>query len=500
MSTKIIQLEESAFPLVGGFGQDLRTQVSPETTYNLYVSIPTDPKQQPALLPVPGLRPLQTFARGGFGRKQYTYGNQQNLYSVVGQQVYRADSSLNQIPIGVLGSTVGVVGVAANNGGQVTFVDGTGGWTYNETDGSWTDLKDVENFPIGCNSIGFLDGYLIAFYPMSRQFGLSDLNNVLVWPVENIGQLNRKADFGVAVGVVKGLVFMMGYSSTETWFDAGGALFPFARDNNALFEYGCAAPGSVSEGFDKLFWLGRDANGTMGVLMSEGGPPIKISTYEEDLKLSKITNPSDAVGDVFKINGHIFYQLSFTSGNITFLFDQTVFEKVKDPGVSWSLLGDSKFDTDTETNGNRHLMQSHAYFNGTHYCLAYNNSKLYELDPNFYLYDDENILRMRKTFRFMHPSLKLMRINQIDLLVIRGVGLANGTDADPYVEMQVSFDGGQNWTKPRQAILGKIGETQERTIFYECGISQSFVFMFKCWNAIDFVLLAGAMKFSVVSP
>lgn len=492
MATQLRQMQETAFPLVGGFGQDLRSQVSPENTYNMYVSIPSDPKQQPTLLPMPGLRPLQTFKFGGTGRKQFTYKNQQYMYSVVGQNVYRSDSSLNRIPIGELGSTAGIVGIAANNASEITFVDGAGGWVYDETTGVFTDISTVENFPIGCNSIGYLDGYLIAFYPNSPQFGLSDINDAMTWPIENIGQLNRKADYGVAVGVVKGLVLLMGYASTESWFDAGGALFPFARDNNALYEYGCAAVGSVAEGFDKLFWLARDANGVMGVMYSEGGMPQKVSTYEEDIKLANIANPSDAVGDVFKINGHIFYQLSFTEGNITFVFDFT--------SNSWALAGDSKFDTDTQTNGNRHLMQSHAYFNNTHYAVSYNNATLYQLDQNYYKYDQENILRLRKTFRFMHPTLKLMRVSQIDLLVIRGVGLQNGTDANPFVEMQVSFDGGQNWTKPRQAILGRIGVTQDRTIFYECGIAQSFVFMFKCWNAVDFVLMGGAMKYDVVSP
>lgn len=492
MSNQLKPLQTAPFPLVGSYCEDLRQEVSPETTYNMYLSIPSDQKQPPVLLPTPGMRPIKKFSKGGIGRKQFTYKDQNYMYCVVAQYVYKVDKSLNITIIGELKTTTGPVGIAANNAHQIIFVDGSGGWIYKEDAGTWQDISNVTNFPIGCNSVGYLDGYFIAFYGNSPQFGLSELNDGTQWPLENIASMQRKADIGVAVAVVKGLVLLLGMVSTETWFDAGGALFPFARDNNALYEYGCAAVSSVAEGFDKLFWLIRDTNGVGGVLFTDGGVPQKVSTYEVDIKISNIQDPSDAVGEVYKINGHIFYQLSFTKGNITFLYDLT--------SNSWSILGASNFDTDDQDYGDRHLLQSHSYFNNKHYALCYKNDKLYQLDQSYFKYDQDNILRMRKTIRVVQPTLQFFRISQIELLLIRGTALANGTDSTPYIEMQVSFDGGENWTKPRKASMGKIGKTIGQTVFYECGISNSFVFMFKCWNAVDFVLMGGAMKYSVVGP
>lgn len=492
MSTLLKPTQSSPFPLIGGYGEDIRSEVSPETTYNMYLSIPSDPKQPPVLLPTPGMRPIQTFSQGGVGRKQFTYKDQKYIYCVVSQFVYRLDASLNATVIGELKTNTGAVGIAANNAQQIIFVDGAGGWIYKENTGEWIDISLTQNFPLGCNSVGYLDGYFIAFYGDSPQFGLSELNDGTTWPLENIAAMQRKADIGVAVAVVKGLVLLMGTVSTETWFDAGGSLFPFARDNNALYEFGCAAVSSVAEGFDKLFWLVNDNNGVGGVMFSDGGFPQKVSTYEVDIKIGSIEDPTDAVGSVYKINGHIFYQLSFTSGNLTFLYDFT--------SNSWSILGFSNFDTDNQNYGDRHLLQSHAFFNNNHYCLSYNNPILYQLDQNYFKYDQENILRMRKTVRIVQPTLQNFRIVQIELLAIRGTATANGTDATPYVEMQASFDGGDNWTKPRQASLGKIGQTIGQTVFYECGIAQSFVFMFKCWNAVDFVLMGGSMKYTVLGP
>lgn len=504
MATQLRQMQEVNFPLVGGFNENLRSQVSPENTYNMYVSIPSDAKQPPSLLPTPGMRPIQTFINNGIGRAQFTFKTAKYMYCVVGSYVYQVNLTLNINPIGILGSDSGYVGITANNNNQIIFVDGAGGWVFNETTDIWTDISEVLNFPRGCKSIGYLDGYAMAFYPNSPQFGLSEINDFLIWPLENIGSMERKADIGVAVGVVKGLIFFMGTTSIETWFNAGAPLLPISRDNNALFEYGCAAVGSVVEGFDTLFWLGRDSNGVGGIMMSNGGQPIKISSYEIETKIATISDVSDATGQVFKKDGHIFYQLSFTKGNITILFDYTTWEKtygkIQDLSMSWSLLGFSDFDEKEQSNGSRHLMQSHAFFNNIHYALSYNNAKLYELDSTYHKYDDKNILRMRITHRFIHPTLKLLKVSSIGLLFIRGVGLQNGTDANPYVEMQVSFDGGQNWTKPRQAFLGKIGKSIGKTVFYECGISESFVFMFKCWNAVDIVLMGGAMKYDVIGP
>jgi len=500
MSAQLREMPEVPFPLVGGFGQDLRSQVNPEITYNMYISVGSAKDAVPVLLPTPGMRPILNFQSGAKGRAQFTYKNQEHMYCVVSQHVYRFDSSLNFTIIGNLSTKTGNVSIIANNANQVLFVDGVGGWVYTETTGVWTDISSVENFPAGCISLGYLDGYGIGFYGDSRQFGLSEINDFLTWPLANIGNISRKAGTGVAVGVIKGLVLFMGTTSTETWFNSGGALFPFSRDNNALYEYGCAAPGSVAEGFDRLFWLARDINGVGGVRLTNGGPPLKISTYEVDRQIGEISDPSDATGQIFKKDGHIFYQLSFTSGNITFLFDYTTFEKTQDLSLCWSLLGESDFDTDFQDHGSRHLMQSVAYFNNNHYTLSYSSGQLFILDSDYYQYDANNILRMRITKCFTHPALKVLRMAMIELLVIRGVGLQNGNDANPTIEMQVSFDRATTWTKARQANLGKIGKSHGQTIFYEMGIAQSFVFMFKCWNAVDSVIMGGSMKYAVVSP
>lgn len=503
MARQLRALQKANFALVGGFSQDLRTQVSPATTYNYYVSIPTDGKQPPVLLPNPGLRLSKTFDPGLVGRKQYVYQNY--MFCVVSQYVYRVDSALNYSKIGELGTNEGPVGISGNNNNEVIFVDGASGWIYNTITGAWTEITD-SNFPIGCISIDYLDGYFITVDPDSNQIFLSELNDGFTWPVDNVGAMQRQPNaLGVGVAVIKGIVLFFSKTATEAWFDAGGQVFPLARDNNALYKFGCIATGSISENFDKLFWLGYDDGGTPGVLFCDGGTPVRVSTHEVEKQFSTYSDLSDAIGQVFEVNGYIFYQISFT--NATWLFNEEVF--YKDPSKAWSLLGDSDFDPKIpgQINGSRHLMQSHAFFAGKNYVLAYNSPKLFEMDPFYDYYDDAPIMRMRISHKFFDPAHRLIRVAQFIPVMIMGVGNANNDaeqenstrgNANPIVELRVSYDGAENWSKPRQAVLGKMGKTQGRIIFYELGIAESFTFMLICWNAVDATILDAAMMIDVV--
>jgi hypothetical protein len=63
-------------------------------------------------------------------------------------------------------------------------------------------------------------------------------------------------------------IWMIGESTTEPWYNAGGANFPFSRVDGAMMQMGCAAAQSVARTGKGLIWLGRSERGENSVVMT----------------------------------------------------------------------------------------------------------------------------------------------------------------------------------------------------------------------------------------
>ncbi len=321
-------------------------------------------------------------------------------------------------------------------------------------------------------------------------------------------------------------IFLFSQNFTEVWENAGaGTNLPFRRNNSSLMEVGTPALGSISVGFDKMFFLAQDKDGLAGVMGVGGTEAVPLSNKALDYQLAKYaafptTGVADARGVLIKENGLIFYRLNFTLANHTFVLN-----------VSMSTPDTPRWHEEEVLNGDRHPAQTHAYFDGVNYYGDYKQALFYIVDNTNSTNNGETIRRMRIGRQMCPQGYKRLRIDRFQIDLLQGaVDIDDFEDIDldtelsetlltesgidillenqinigggqPTVFLSISKDGGQTYGNELHGEMGKIGERTYLTVWRKLGTTprgQGFVPKIQFFNTIPFVLLGAAWDFEVL--
>ena len=421
------------------------------------------------MAPTSGTEPLVELDTGTpthTGRASFTVGT--NQYQVVGDKVFRIDSGLTVTTIGTLTTSSGYVGISSNNV-QVFFVDGSAGWVYDIPGGTFTQVT-APGFPATPIDCAFILGFFFVVEGDTDLFYQSAINDALTWNAENFAEANSTGDILVASRVLKDRLWMASTYSISIWDDQGDAGFAFRIDGTIQLNYGVLNAKSTVSAYGYLFFISRTQSGVGSAYFSKGGTPEWISTSAQDYQFSILTNPNDGEAIVFKENGHIFYQISFTEDNKTFVFDVT----------NYLITGSKTWHTRQMFDGTRHIASSYVYFADTPYILSYADNYLYEMSQNILTDSGIPIYRCREGIDFLAPSYNRIRVEKFEANFQSGVGI-NGTPniyspyyvqgASPHAYLSISRNGGQTFGNKKIAPLGRIGQFDRRTIWYKNGMS-----------------------------
>jgi hypothetical protein len=342
-----------------------------------------------------------------------------------------------------------------------------------------------------------------------------------------LGEITTHPGTIVACRTLHRRLFLFSQFFTEVWENAGtGTNLPFRRNNNALIEYGTPAIGSISVGFDRMFFLSQDRDGLGSVMQVEGTTASPISTRALDFIYAQYAadnHISDCRAFLIKENGIIFYRMNFTEANHTFVYNFTLSNQAQEQTRLWH--------EEEVLNGDRHPTQTHAYFNGLNYVGHYLSPILYILDSATYTNDGEAIRRMRITKAIVPPGYQRLRIDrlQIDLLqgnisqlntqflpldlltensfiittedgddILLEQGFLTHDPLDLEVFLSISKDGGQTYGYKQSAPMGNIGQRTFRTLWRKLGTiprGQAFVTKFEFFEAVPFIILGASWAF-----
>ena len=377
--------------------------------------------------------------------------------------------------------------------------------------------------------------------PASNTWRLSMQNNGFVWAslAQTIGLLETKPDKTQAVVRFPSrgnMIFVMGKTVTESWFDVGAQLFPYERQNQFNIDYGCLNPATVAFMDEIVVWLGANEKSGPIILFSTGGQPEKITTDGIDYQFSELEHPEEAQGFLFRKNGHLFYHINFYIDNISFIVDFT----------------NKKIFNACDQHLNYYSMGQVVWFKNQYYAITKDNGNLFVFDTVFTTYQtvdpngqpiESEIPRIRVCDNIRLPSQDYFILNDVGFTIETGetdyypqstgplflitedgnklttedyppfiitedgynIAFENdnrmisenddGQDynlliseqegvwqSTPRVDLSVSWDGGASFSSDMPYVLNPIGKRKNRLMWWNIGMGNDIVCQFKFWG------------------
>lgn len=441
--------------ILGGFHKDQSSQYLDERTLNMYDVFNDRGKTNGYLRKFQGtVKRLEALA-GGKGRKFYAYKD--DLFAVIGANVYLIDSSLSYSVIGVLDTTTTFVDIEANQRTpypHITFVDQQDGWVWDGT--NFTQITDTD-FPGTPLDLSYLNGHLFVPSGQSNIIGMSDLNDAFSWQSTNRLAIETNPDARcVGSAEANGRLYFFGTSCIESYYPKGGTSPPFAKDLTFSPDIGCGATASIKVVViekenapieTSVVFLAVDNEGSKSFQKISGQSLIKISNNDLDEVLENYTDTTDCQSYIYSEGGHYFYQGTFQADDHTWTVD---------------LENDRWYEREM-LDGSKYFAVDHIFYNGKHYLLGEDGS-ISEMTKTANTNNGEPMRRLRRMPIVSDNANKKLSIKEIEYDLQRGVGLVTGIDRDPTLRQRISKDGGVTFGNTKILKLSRLGDYNARTI------------------------------------
>lgn len=381
-------------PLVGGAYSARSNIASCTRAVNLYPEI--NPRNF-AIVPMthyqrPGLQFI-THDPGNIAQVRgiWSRTDSNGAYVVIGATVYYLSNSLVLSAIGTISTVSGPVSMT-DNGVTCMLVDGSpNGYFIQLVDNSFSLINDTTGIFTGASSVDTLDTYVVWGFLNSNFFG-STLAGSVSFDGLYFAAKAAYPDPLRRLIVNKREILLLGAKRSEIWYNTGGAQFPFALLPGIYIQQGILAPYSAAWQNIEVYWLSVNEQGQGVVMMQRGYETRRISNHALEYQIRQMASYGtiqDAVGFTTQFDGHIFYVLTFPTGDQTWVYDAAV----SDPNDAWHEWAWTDFQ------GSLHKSRAYcgafmmnATFGdqvGVYVCGDWQNGSLYFLNPN-YFYDDAN--------------------------------------------------------------------------------------------------------------
>jgi hypothetical protein len=379
----IQNIQEAPLKIVGGCNFGRYNKISDEQTWNFIVS-------DGFLVPYAGYSVASIISPSAVGRGLYTSLRGNLMIAVIGAVVYKitlntVTNQLQSVAIvnGILPTLDGDVYISENNNAQICITDNSYVYVYNWSTNIFysSQVGAVNYFPFQYPNPGYVsfqNGRLIIACNETQYWLLSALNDALSWPANpptvadasQVGIISSKPTHIVAAIPVPGggnNLFVMGENTAESWQDIGYTLFPYQRNQSFNADYGCLNARSIASLDNMIVWIGVNEQTGPVLMVAVGNTIKKISTDGINYKLANLTNPGDCTGFLFQQDGHIIYQFTFPSDNISFAYD----------------FNTNLFFYVTDENLNYHIAREVVFFNNKYYFVSLNGGSVYEFGTQY---------------------------------------------------------------------------------------------------------------------
>jgi hypothetical protein len=516
-------MKEVTLDIVGSntFGRNPKISVS--QTFNMFVS-------DGWLQTMPGYKLAKQLLGRGNGRGLFKSSNGNFMIAVVDNAVYKITGPAHNIQaqqLAMIDTYFGDVSMDENLGYQIGICDGVNvyiyDWRANTFATATLPVNSQTELPIVPGYITYHDSYFHVpdTTPGSGFWYLSSPNNGLIWnwgagDTYVAGRISSKPDTCVAVVRAPGkgnMIYVLGQTVTEMWYDNGQQGFPYQRTNSVSIDYGCLSSTTIGSMDNYIAFLGINDNSGPVIMVSEGAGFEHLSTDGIDLKLEQIQYPAQSYAFFYKIAGHTFYQITFynKADNVSLVYD----------------FNEHKFYYATDQNMNFHIAEVVAFYENSYFFVSLVDGNLYEMSALYSTYDytlgtpsDNSDLsnqvyeipyvrftgpaRMEDGSRFICNNITFTidqgndvyyQPKRIGLIATQsgqylttqvppgyvGEGLVTQQTENyvPRIEIALSYDGGRTFSSFNDVQYNPLGDRRNRVIFWKLGISNDFVFQIR---------------------
>lgn len=429
------------------------------------------------LIGTPGLTLFSTLAGAGV-RGCIRFTASQSIV-VVGGNVYSVTTAGVGTLIGTIFNRTTPVSMASN-GTVIMLVTGPEGYvvTPNVNPALSTVTQIVNPAFLGADKVDYIDGYFVFNQPGTGRFQITGLFATTVDPLD-FATAEGSPDLLISLIVNQREIWLFGENSTEVFFDSGNALFPFQRIQGAFIEQGCAAKFSPAKSGTTLFWLSADDRGQGMVLKASGYQPQRVSTHAIEYAIAQYPRIDDAIGYTYQQEGHIFYVLTFPTGNATWVFDE-----------STQLWHERAWRNPVDASLNRHRSNCQMAFAGKVIVGDWETGKLYSLNLDAYDDNGDILPAIRQCAHEASPDDTWQFFHRLWIDMETGVGLNAGQGSDPQVMLEWSDDGGHTFPNQMWASAGKIGEYRRRVNYRRLGKSRDRVWRATITDPVKRIFIA----------
>lgn len=490
----------AAIRLKGGYYEARSIIADAQACSNLYPERNTPESPAPYTdYPTPGLATPAPLDTPGPARGLYT-ATDGDLYYVAGSNVYYVSPDLTANLLGTLATTEGQVSMQ-DNGTDMLIGDGTAN-SYAVTLGSRIfSSAPIANY-FGASRLAALDTYILGKMPGAATFFSSDSGAITfdpLWVANKVGY----PDPLVTLAIAGREIWLIGSLTTEIWFNSGAADFPFQRMEGPFIQHGTAAPNSVTQIGDTVFWLSTDRNGNNVALLGKEYSATAVSTMALHAEWATYSDTSDAWAWAYQQEGHQFFVLTFPTADKTWCYD-----------ISTGLWHRRAW-TDSEGVEHRHRASCSAFAYGVNVVGDWETGTLYRLDQYVYTDAGDPIVRRRGFPHMVNDGDRLVYskfIADIEvgrsedtsagspvsiLLASPGSGLSGllsspaPPDTSPRMTLRWSDDRGASWGNPVSRSMGATGQFLTSVQWTRLGMARDRVFEL-FWSAPVKTALQGA--------
>lgn len=327
---------------------------------------------------------------------------------------------------------------------------------------------------LGADRIAFIEGWLIFNQPGTRTFFTNaPVAYTLTFAGAFFALKDSTSDNLASLFEQNRELWLLGDTHSEVWFNSGGANFAFTRLPGVGPRIGCAAKHSIAAVGAEYCWLGRiGEQGENVVVMTNQYSWVVVSTHAISHAIASYPLVSDAIGDSYVEDDHLFYQLTFPTADVTWCLDITTWE------ASGGKLGWFQRLSWNSNSATYHRHQANCMVNFADVRMVgdYQTGQIHQQSRQFYT-DAGNVLRAQRRTPHVWSRRNRKRIfySSLQIEFKAGVGLQTGQGSNPQCMLRWSDDGAQSWGNEVWEPIGLAGDTLNRAMWFQLGAARDRV-------------------------